>query len=280
MSEQADSPITRVIHSSGERIPVIGLGTWQTFDVGESDYDARGRLLSEFIALGGTMIDSSPMYGRAEQAVGATVERLGVRSKVFLATKVWTTGRAAGVRQMEESLRKLGTERVDLLQVHNLVDVSTHLQTLREWQQAGRVRYIGVTHYAASAHAAVAKVLEAEPVDFLQINYSVGERDAERRLLPMALERGISVIVNRPFGEGHLLRRLRERPVPSWAGEIGCDTWAQLLLKFIVAHQAVTCVIPATADSGHLRDNMRALTGPLPDEALRRRIAAEADRRG
>jgi aryl-alcohol dehydrogenase-like predicted oxidoreductase len=266
----------RPIPSTGEQVPVIGLGTWQTFDVDRSAYDDRGRLLSAFVSLGGTVVDSSPMYGRAEETVGRAASAQGLRPKLFLATKVWTTGRAAGLRQMEESLQKLGADPIDLLQVHNLVDVRTHLATLREWKSAGRVRYLGVTHYAASGHKAVADVIEREPLDALQINYSVAEREAEQHLLPLAQERGIAVLINRPFAEGSLLRRLRSRPLPPWAGTIGCDSWAQLLLKFVVAHPAVTCVIPATADLAHLRDNMRAGLAPFPDEDMRMRIARAA----
>ena len=255
---------------------MIGLGTWQTFDVDQSAYDARGSLLSAFVGLGGSLVDSSPMYGRAEEAVGTIARARAVRSKLFVATKVWTSGRAAGVRQMEESLQKLGGDLIDLLQVHNLVDARTHLRTLRDWKDAGRVRYIGVTHYAASGHGAVADVIEREPLDALQINYSVAEREAEQRLLPLAQERGLAVLINRPFAEGAILRRLRSRPLPPWAEAIGCESWAQLLLKFVIAHPAVTCVIPATADLAHLHDNMRAGVGPLPDEEMRMRIAQAA----
>jgi aryl-alcohol dehydrogenase-like predicted oxidoreductase len=264
----------RPIPSTGERIPVIGLGTWQTFDVGPSAYEDRGQVLADFVSLGGTLVDSSPMYGRAEEAIGALARRLGLASRLFIATKVWTSGRATGIIQMESSLDKLGIDHLDLLQVHNLIDVETHLRTLREWKLGGRVRYIGITHSMASAHAAVAKVLETEAVDFLQINYSAAEREAELRLLPLALDRGIAVIGNRPFAEGQLFGKLRGQPVPDWAVEIECSTWAQLLLKFVVSHPAITCVIPATSDLGHLRDNMAALNGPLPDETLRERIAA------
>jgi diketogulonate reductase-like aldo/keto reductase len=270
--------ITREIPSSGERLPVIGLGTWQTFDVGRGAA-ARAPLvevLSGFVQRGGRLIDSSPMYGASEEVVGDIAAQLGARPKLFVATKVWTSGKQRGVEQMEDSMRKLRADPIDLMQVHNLVDVTTHLATLADWKRNGRVRHIGVTHYTASSHDNVARVLEANPVDFVQINYSVGERDAERRLLPLARERGIAVIANRPFAGGDLFQRLRSRPLPAWAAEIDCDSWAQVLLKFVVSHPAVTCAIPATSRLAHLADNMKAGIGRLPDERLRARIAAEA----
>lgn len=269
---------TRPIPSSGEPLPVIGLGTWQTFDVGATAAE-RGPLqevLTAFVELGGRLIDSSPMYRRAEQVVGDLAAELDLRDRLFVATKVWTSGREAGIRQMEESLRKLRGERLDLMQVHNLLDVDTHLKTLAAWKREGRVRYVGVTHYTAGAHGEVARVIERHPVDFVQINYSVAEPEAEQRLLPLARERGVAVIVNRPFASGSLLRRLRDRPLPAWAADIDCSSWAQLLLKFVISHPAVTCTIPATSKVRHLRDNMQAGHGRLPDEELRRRIAAAA----
>lgn len=266
----------RISASSDESLPVIGLGTWQVFDVGSSAAERASleEVLREFVALGGTMVDSSPMYGRSEDVTGEIAAKLGLRPKLFVATKVWTTGRAEGIAQMEDSMRKLRTSPIDLMQVHNLVDVTTHLATLREWKRAGRVRHIGVTHYNTNGQAALESEIAKEPVDFIQINYSVGEREAERRLLPMARDRGIAVIANRPFASGNLFSRLRSRPVPAWAAEIGCESWAQLLLKFVVSHPAITCAIPATSKVAHLRDNMKAGTGPQPDENLRARIAA------
>lgn len=268
---------TRRIPSSGEEVPVMGMGTWQTFDVG-SDKEARANLrevLRAFVALGGRVVDSSPMYGSSEEVLGDLARETGLHPRLWVATKVWTRGRREGIEQMEDSMRKLRVERVDLMQVHNLVDVETHLETLREWKAAGRVRYVGVTHYTAASHEQVARVLEAHPLDFVQINYSVGEREAERRLLPLARERGVAVIANRPFAGGGLFRRLRGRPLPSYAAAIGCRSWAQLLLKWVVSHPALTCAIPATSNPAHLRDNMLAGHGRMPDEALRRRIAAE-----
>lgn len=268
----------RTIPATGERIPVIGLGTWQTFDVGRSSAD-RAPLeacLAEFTRLGGRVLDTSPMYGRAEEVAGDLIAKLGVRDRLFVATKVWTSGKRRGVEQMLDSMRKLRVTQVDLMQVHNLVDVQVHLETLREWKREGRIRYLGITHYSASHHGDVVRLLDSEALDFVQINYSVVEPEADRRILPLAAERGVAVIVNRPFGGGVALRRLARRPVPPWASEIGCTSWAQLLLKFIVSHPAVTTVIPATSRVEHLRDNMRAGDGPLPDEPMRQRIAAAA----
>jgi diketogulonate reductase-like aldo/keto reductase len=276
--ENLPAMITRKIPSTGEVLPIIGLGTWQTFDVGASLTERLPlvEVLGAFAGLGGKLVDSSPMYGRSEEVAGDLIDSLKLRKKLFIATKVWTSGKKEGLAQMEASLGKLKADPIDLMQVHNLVDVDTHLATLREWKQAGRVRYVGVTHYNAGAHEELAKLIATVPLDFIQINYSVREREAERRLLPLARDRGVAVIINRPFAEGNLLSKLHDRPVPAWAAEIGCASWAQLLLKFIISNPAVTCVIPATSKLTHLRDNMKAAYGPLPDETLRARIAAEA----
>jgi diketogulonate reductase-like aldo/keto reductase len=268
--------LTRAIPATGESIPIIGLGTWQTFDVGE-ETTARAQLadvLGAFVAGGGTLIDSSPMYGTSESVVGDLAAAFGLHTRLFIATKVWTTGRTEGIRQMEASRRKLRVDRVDLMQVHNLLDVDTHLKTLAEWKQSGHVRYIGVTHYTAGGHAAVARVLESHAVDFIQINYSAGEREAETRLLPLAHEKGIAVIANRPFASGGLVRHLARRPLPPYAGELNCRSWPQLLLKFVVSHPAITCTIPASADASHVRENNEAGDGPMPDAAMRSEIAA------
>jgi diketogulonate reductase-like aldo/keto reductase len=265
--------LTRLIPASGEALPVIGLGTWRTFDVDADAAEDPQKVLRAFAALGGKLVDTSPMYGNAESVVGAITAALDIRAQLFIATKVWTSGQAAGVRQIEASMRKLRTDTLDLLQVHNLLDVDAHLPTLFALKRAQRVRYVGVTHYTAPAHAAVAQVMQTQPIDFVQINYSAFEREAERTVLPLARERGIAVIANRPFASGAALRRLARRPLPSWAAELDCITWPQLLLKFIVAHPAVTCVIPATASTEHLRDNLAAGHGPLPDAAMREWIA-------
>lgn len=272
--------LTRPIPSSGEHLPLIGLGTWQTFDAGPSPSERAPleEVLREFVSHGGRLIDSSPMYGNSEAVAGDLAAKLGVRSKLFVATKVWTSGRIAGVRQMEESERRLRARPIDLMQVHNLVDAATHVDTLEAWKREGRVRYVGITHYTASAHDDVIRTMERRRVDFVQINYSVAERHAERRLLPAARERGVAVIANRPFASGDLFRRLRARPLPPWAAEIGCTSWAQILLKFIVSHPAVICAVPATSQAAHLRDNMAAGLGPMPDAAMRRRIASEVEK--
>lgn len=271
------SIMKRRIPSTGEELPVIGVGTWQTFDVGTSSSERAPleEVIKTFVSSGGKIIDSSPMYGNSEQVVGDIAAKTNLHSKLFIATKVWTTGKAAGIKQMEDSMKKLQTKTVDLMQVHNLVDVEAHLETLREWKQQGRVRYVGVTHYTASSYDAVARILKSHPLDFVQINYSVGEREAEERILPIALERKIAVIANRPFAGGDMFRRLRSRPLPVWSKEIDCDSWAQIMLKFITSHPAITCAIPGTSKVEHLLDNMKAGTGKLPDEKLRKLIVAE-----
>ncbi|MGZ8869009.1 MAG: aldo/keto reductase [Thermoanaerobaculia bacterium] len=258
-----------------DQLPLIGLGTWQTFDVGASPAARRPleEVLKAFVELGGRLVDSSPMYGSSEEVVGDIAAKLDVHSKLFVATKVWTKGKRDGIAQMEDSMRKLRVKTIDLMQVHNLLDVDTHLETLAARKREGRVRFIGITHYTASAHDDVARVIERRPVDFVQINYSVGEREAEARLLPLAKERGVRVIANRPFASGDLFRRLRGTPVPAWAKEIDCTSWAQILLKFVVSHPAITCAIPATSKVEHLRDNMGAGVGRMPDAVMRKRIA-------
>jgi diketogulonate reductase-like aldo/keto reductase len=263
------------VPSSGELLPVIGMGTWQSFNVGHKPEErlAVQNVLREFVALGGRVLDSSPMYGAAEQVVGELTQQLGIRGKLFIATKVWTYGRAAGIRQMEESMAKLHARPIDLMQVHNMLDVETHLATLREWRGQGLVRHIGVTHYLAGAHDDMARLIATEAVDFIQINYSAGEREAEQRLLPLARERGVAVIASRPFAGGDVFRRLRSKPLPAWAADIDCASWAQLLLKFAVSHPAVTCAIPATSKLEHLRDNMQAGLGRMPDARQRDAIA-------
>jgi len=266
--------LARPIPSSGERVPALGLGTWRTFDVGTSAAERAPltEVLGRFVALGGRVLDSSPMYGAAESVAGDLAAELGVVDRLFVATKVWTSGREAGIAQMEHSLARLRRRRLDLMQIHNLLDWRTHLRTLRDWQQAGRVRYVGVTHYTASAYDELERVLRAEPLDFVQVNYSLGEREAERRILPLARDRGIAVLVNRPFSAGDLFQRVRRASLPAWVAALGCQSWAQLFLKWILGHPAVTCVIPATSRLEHLVDNMTAGVGPLPDEATRERM--------
>jgi len=264
----------REIPSTREALPVIGIGTWQTFDVGPgAAREPLEQVLHAFAEMGGRLIDSSPMYGRSEEVAGDLVARTGVPAEPFVATKVWTSGKDAGIRQMRESMAKLRVKACDLMQVHNLLDVDTHLDTLAAGKREGLVRYVGVTHYTASGADAVAKVVSRRPVDFVQINYSVAERDAEQRLLPLCRDKGVAVIANRPFAGGELFQRLRGMKLPSWAAEIDCASWAQLMLKFVVSHPAMTCAIPASAKPEHTRDNMGGGYGRMPDEAARKRIA-------
>jgi aryl-alcohol dehydrogenase-like predicted oxidoreductase len=271
---EKDRGMQRTIPSSGEKLPVIGLGSWQVFDVGPGAAERQPleEVLARFVALGGRVIDSSPMYGRAEQVIGEIAAKAGLQPSLFLATKVWTTGKAEGIASMERSMARFQTKRIDLMQVHNLVDAHTHLATLREWKEKGRIRYLGITHYNSSGYAEVAKLLRTEKLDFLQVNYSLGEREAEKELLPLAQDRGVAVLVNRPFGGGNLFARVRSKPLPDWAAEFDCDSWAQFLLKWIVAQPAVTCAIPATGNVRHLEDNMRAGLGRLPDPKQRQRM--------
>jgi diketogulonate reductase-like aldo/keto reductase len=271
----ATTMLRRPIPRTAESLPVIGLGTWQTFDVGSSE-SARAPLrdvLRELVRGGGNVVDSSPMYGQSEIVVGDLAAELNLHKELFLATKVWTSGREAGIRQMEQSFQHLRTKRMDLMQVHNLVDWRTHLVTLRQWKEQGKVRYIGVTHYTASAYDELAQVLKSEELDFVQINYSIIEREAERRILPLAEERRIAVLVNRPFAQSGLFRKVRGKSLPAWAKEIGCASWAQFFLKFVVSHPTVTCAIPGTGNVQHLIDNMQAGMPPLPDQATRERMA-------
>src|SRR5947209_10719123 len=272
----ASHTLRRPVPASGEMIPVVGLGTWRVFDVGGSPSERRPLkdVLKSLVELGGRVVDSSPMYGAAESVVGDLASELAITDKLFLATKVWTSGRDAGVAQMEQSLKRLRAQRLDLMQIHNLLDWRTHLRTLREWKAAGRARYVGVTHYTSSAYDELERVLRGEPLDFVQVNYSLGEREAERRILPLARDRGIAVLVNRPFSEGGLFQRVRGQALPAWTAAFGCQSWAQFFLKWILAHPAVTCVIPATSRLEHLVDNMKAGTGNLPDAATRERMAA------
>lgn len=274
---------TRPIPRSGERLPVIGLGTWRTFDVGPSEAERAPCLevLRRFLAGGGRVVDSSPMYGEVETVVGdllATLRAEGARPpdrRPFLATKVWTQGRAAGEAQMRESLRRLRVETLDLMQVHNLLDWREHLPVMRAWKARGTFRYLGVTHYATGAFGELEALLRGEHLDFVQLPYSAGRREAEARLLPAAAETGTAVLVMRPFEEGDLFRAVKGRPLPPWAGELGATTWSEVFLKFILSHPAVTAVIPATANPRHLDENLRAGRGPLPDAALRRRMAQD-----
>jgi diketogulonate reductase-like aldo/keto reductase len=265
---------TRPIPSTGEAMPVVGVGTWQVFDVGPSE--AERAPLREVLQLlfdaGGAMIDSSPMYGPAEGVVGDLLTEMGARDRAFLATKVWTEGHERGIAQMEQSMARFRTKAIDLMQVHNLVDWRIHLDTLAGWKAEGRVRYVGITHYTESAFDALARIMASEKIDFVQLPYSIGVRGAEDRLLPLAAERGIAVIVNRPYEGGGLFRAVRGRDLPEWAAEFECASWGQFFLKYILAHPAVTCVIPGTGKVAHLRDNVAAGTGRLPDSRQRQKM--------
>ena len=274
-SPAANGPLARRIPKTGESIPAVGLGTWQVFDVAGNakELGEARETLKVFVELGGRVIDSSPMYGSSEAVTGQLAVEAGLRGKLFIATKVWTSGRQAGLRQMEESMKKLRVERLDLMQVHNLVDASTHLATLREWKKAGRVRYLGVTHYHAGAHADLEKIIRPGDIDFVQVNYSLAEPAADRRLFAAAADSRTAVVANRPFAEGSMFRRVRDKPLPEWAKEIGCASWAQFFLKWIIAHPAVTCAIPGTRNPTHVVDNLGAASGPLPDEAMRKRMS-------
>lgn len=266
--------ITRKIPSSGEAIPIVGLGTWQAFDIAPGGDDwAQGReALRTFAARGGKVVDSSPMYGRAEAAIGALSAELSLRPQLFLASKVWTQGRAAGERQVADSHRLMQAPILDLMQVHNLLDLDTHLATLSAAKAAGRIRYVGVTHYTEGAYDALEAAMRRHPLDFIQINASVAERESEDRILPLAADRGMAVLINRPFAGGDLFSRVRRLPLPGWAAGIGAASWAQILLKYVLSNPAVTCAIPGTRNSRYVLDNLGAATGPLPDAAQRRRI--------
>lgn len=271
----APAQLMKKIPKSGEAIPAIGLGSSQTLNVGGSAEERAPlrEVLRLFAEQGGRAVDSSPMYGRAEGVIGDLAAELGITRRLFLATKVWTSGRDAGIAQMEESFRRLRTRQIDLLAVHNLLDTQTHLKTLRAWKAQGRVRYVGVTHYTESAHDDLERVMRSEDLDFVQFNYSIKEREVEQRLLPLALERGIAVMVNRPFARAGLFEQVRGKALPPWAADIDCASWGQFFLKFIIAHPAVTCAIPATSKPKHLLDNMAAGLGRMPDAATRARMA-------
>jgi diketogulonate reductase-like aldo/keto reductase len=265
---------TRPVAASGERIPVIGMGTWLTFDVGydSEQLAARAQVLKTFFAMGGGMVDSSPMYGSSERVIGECREILGDDAGLFSATKVWTPGRWLGVKQMQRSQRLWGLPRFDLMQIHNMLDWETHLETLKTWKAEGRIRYIGITTSHGRRHEALAEALERENFDFVQFTYNILDREAEQQLLPLAAERGVAVIVNRPFRRGDLFSHVQGKPLPAWAGEFDCANWAQFFLKFIVSHPAVTVAIPATTRVDHMQENMGAGYGRLPEPSTRQRM--------
>lgn len=266
--------LIRTIPSTGELLPAIGLGTYKAFDVGSSvkERAALGEVVGALFSSGGSVLDSSPMYGRAEEVAGDLLAAQDLIEKAFVATKVWTEGRTAGIGEMKRSMKLLRRERIDLMQVHNLLDWRTHLATLRAWKEEGRIRYLGITHYSSSAYGEMEKIMRAEALDFVQLNYSLDDRDAERRLLPLAAERGMASLVNLPFGQGRLFRALRGKSLPPWMQEAGCETWSQVLLKFVLAHNSVTCVIPGTGNPEHMTENCRAGEGAMLEQSLVRKL--------
>ena len=274
------APLARAIPSTGEKLPVVGLGTWITFNVGDDPVlrDECTAVMRAFFEAGGRVIDSSPMYGSSQGVVGHGLAKLGRKADVFSADKVWIGSGDDGPPQIEESRAHWGLRRFDLLQVHNLLAWEEHLPRLLEMKAAGRVRYVGITTSEGRRHDEIERIMATSPIDFVQITYNVLDREVERRILPLAQEHGIAVLVNRPFRQGALTREVERHPLPPFASEIGAATWAQVLLKFIVAHPAVTCVIPATTRPDHAAENMAAATGELPDDAMRRRMAAHVER--
>lgn len=272
MADDAEM-LSRLIPISGERLPVVGLGTYVVFDVTRTydNIEARRAIVELMVERGASLLDSSPMYNRAEDMIGDIIKASKIRDQLFLATKVWTNGKAAGVRQMRGSIERMNADIIDLMQVHNLRDTDKHLATIRDWQSEGRIRYNGVTHYDASGLRELEAVMKKHKPEFIQINYSVAERDADRRILPLAHDLGIAVLINRPFVQGRVFHAVSDLPVPDWALEFA-DSWGQFFLKFIISHPAVSCVIPATSKLHHMADNLGAGFGPLPDDDTRQRI--------
>ena len=273
-AENKQSMLTRIIPASGEKLPVTGLGSWQQFDVGASTAERTplAEVLKKMNEMGGKVIDASPMYGRAEQVIGDLTNDIQLNDKFFLATKVWTTGKQEGINQMNDSLRKMQRKTIDLMQIHNLQDWQTHLKTLKEWKSAGKVRYIGITHYTDSAHAQLEQIVKSKSVDFVQFNYSIRSRNAEKSLLNAAKDSGTAVLINEPFDQGALFKAVKGKELPAWAAEYDIKSWAQFFLKYIISHSAVTAVIPGTSDVKHLVDNMGAGFGKLPDEDGRKKM--------
>ncbi|ACU59959.1 aldo/keto reductase [Chitinophaga pinensis] len=280
MTIRNSTMLQREIPVTGEKLPVVGLGTWQQFDVGP-DASAREPLinvLKSMLEMGGRLIDSSPMYGKAETVVGELSAASGNADKYFYATKVWTSGEQSGIRQMNDSMQKMQLRKMDLMQVHNLQDWQTHLKTMRQWKEAGKIRYTGITHYTSAAHDQLEQIVKSKAVDFVQFNYSIRERNAERSLLKAARDSGVAVIINEPFDSGSLFRMVKGQSLPAWAADYEINSWAQFFLKYILAHPAVTCVIPGTSNPKHLADNMGAGYGSLPDENGLQKMRAFVER--
>ena len=273
-SSQSSNILTRSIPSSNEKIPCVGMGTWITFDVSvkESNIDHRTEILKRFFANGGGMIDSSPMYGSAQAVLGKCFQKLAPPESLFSATKVWTPGEWLGIQQMEASQELWGLNQFDLMQIHNLLDWKVHLRTLREWKDAGRIRYLGVTTSHGRRHEELIKIMKTEPLDFVQFTHNITHTEAEKVLLPLAADKGIAVIINRPFDGGRLFNSVENQPLPGWAKDIDCNNWAQFFLKFILSHPAATVAIPATSKTDHMDENMGALRGTLPNASLRKQM--------
>jgi diketogulonate reductase-like aldo/keto reductase len=270
--------IMRTIPSTGESLPVVGIGTWETFDVDETlsaEINQLKEVLSTLNRKGGKVVDTSPMYGFSEKNVGRLSTDLGINQSLFLATKVWTTGKERGIEQMNNSLSLMKREKLDLMQIHNLVDWKTHIKTLREWKEKGKIRYIGITHYQPNAYPEMESIMNSEPLDFIQVNYNIAERKSAERLLPLAKEKNIAVITSQPFGVGKLFGRVKDKKLPAWASEFDCNSWAQFFLKYVASHPAVTCVIPGTGNPEHMLDNIQAAYGRLSDEKQRERMVKE-----
>lgn len=271
---ESDTQLMRRIPSTGEMLPALGLGTSRTFDVGPDAFEREPLLdvLEGFVQHGGKLVDSSPMYGNAETVIGDLANQLKVQKKLFYATKVWTTGRQAGIEQMQQSMRRMQTDVIDLMQVHNLVDTDTHMKTLTKWKEQGKIRYIGITHYLVDHFEELEATMKKHTLDFVQLPYSIVTREAEQRLLPLARDKGIAVLVNRPYEKAALFRKVKHQILPAWSSEFDCHSWGQFFLKFILANPDITCVIPATSKVKHLVDNMGAGIGKLPDDEMRKRM--------
>ena len=264
--------LTRIIPSTGESLPAIGLGTWQSFDVDENNQSTLIPVLEELHRSGGKLIDSSPMYGKSEMVIGNLTSKLKSRNNFFYATKVWTTGKQAGIDQMKSSMKKMQRDTIDLMQIHNLLDWKTHLPVLKEWKEAGIIKYIGITHYQDAMHDELAKIISTERIDFVQFNYSIDSSHAEKKLLKVAKEKGVATLINRPFGEGRLFEKVKAKKLPEWCTEFGIKNWSSFFLKFILADSSVTCVIPATSDVHHAAENFHAGSDSIPDFEMSRNM--------